>query len=346
MISNYRSTLNILLTYLSIVQVASDSIKRFRSSQFDSSQNSRRTSEIDHPDLFFEGDEWRDQLVFSYSFSDPPTHKKNNCNLTDAERDAQIREILGKVSTVVRNSPQEEALDWIISEDIRFLCPNDPSIVQRYAVATFYFSTDGRNWKDQGTALSSESECSWKGALDDNEKPSWSFICENNYTFSVLSIDSNNLRGTLPKELGLFSGLEQINIDDNIIGGPLPVEIGQLKRLKRIDVDNNSFTGTLPIEIFTLPEIIVLDMNSNNFSGTISGDIKNLGNLEFMDISDNSFDGSLPEEFGFLSNLGVFLSHDNQLTGTMPTKLCSIVPQEALIATCSIDFTCGCCTCV
>jgi hypothetical protein len=43
-------------------------------------------------------------------------------------------------------TPQNSAMTWIIDEDTRFLCPNDPTLPRRYSLAVFYFSTRGNRW--------------------------------------------------------------------------------------------------------------------------------------------------------------------------------------------------------
>lgn len=43
-------------------------------------------------------------------------------------------------------SPQNLAANWLINEDMAFLCPQDPTLSQRYSMAVFYYSTDGDDW--------------------------------------------------------------------------------------------------------------------------------------------------------------------------------------------------------
>lgn len=43
-------------------------------------------------------------------------------------------------------SPQAEALEWITNLDTRYVCPDDPTLKQRYSLAAFYYSTRGDRW--------------------------------------------------------------------------------------------------------------------------------------------------------------------------------------------------------
>ena len=72
------------------------------------------------------------------------------CGISAQERRAAI---LGKVSKIsdpvdllTENSPQRDALDFIVDEDLLQLCPDDPTLDQRYILSVFYYSTDGQNW--------------------------------------------------------------------------------------------------------------------------------------------------------------------------------------------------------
>lgn len=69
------------------------------------------------------------------------------------ERDQALTDIASSVSSPQSlsdpNSPQSKALDWLINEDPLVLTPSivttDDRILQRYALAVFYYATDGPN---------------------------------------------------------------------------------------------------------------------------------------------------------------------------------------------------------
>lgn len=60
-------------------------------------------------------------------------------------------------------TPQGQAYRWILAEDDRVLCPLDTTLEQRYILAVLYYSTNGKEWTDNGKWLSETSECSWLG---------------------------------------------------------------------------------------------------------------------------------------------------------------------------------------
>jgi len=78
-----------------------------------------------------------------------PTFPCNN--ITPEERQLQIRDILAKVTdeTLLDDieTPQGSAFDWIVNHDALYTCPGEVKpLVQRYVLATLYYSTKGDNW--------------------------------------------------------------------------------------------------------------------------------------------------------------------------------------------------------
>jgi hypothetical protein len=110
--------------------------------------------------------------------------------MTPEQRFGIILEILGGVAdpTLFLNTttPQGMATIWIINQDARQVCPNNPKIVQRWAMAVIYFSTGGNEWlkcgalgmdpcgfenpfEDKKRFLSEFNECQWAGISCNSE---------------------------------------------------------------------------------------------------------------------------------------------------------------------------------
>ena len=61
-------------------------------------------------------------------------------------------------------TPQGMALRFLLNDDAAQLDPCEvPTLVQRYALATIYFSTDGEDWENNDRWLSGSDECNWYG---------------------------------------------------------------------------------------------------------------------------------------------------------------------------------------
>lgn len=107
----------------------------------------------------------------------PPTI----CGRTEEQRVEFINGIISGISggnaLNEANSPQARAAEWLINDDPIALCPDsNAQIVQRFSLATFYYSTDGDRWNfcraatgpcptDAQRFLSGASECEWYGIV-------------------------------------------------------------------------------------------------------------------------------------------------------------------------------------
>jgi len=82
----------------------------------------------------------------------PTMAPTQRCNQDEALRALLIRVIINAVSDSsdvgTEGTPQNMAMNWIINQDTRFLCPNDPTLKRRYSLACFYFSTRGSSWSE------------------------------------------------------------------------------------------------------------------------------------------------------------------------------------------------------
>lgn len=68
-------------------------------------------------------------------------------------------------------------------------------------------------------------------------------------------ISSNNLSGTISREIGNWGAIPEINLSFNKFSGAIPPEIGNLKKLKILRFNNNQFSGALPQEIGDLDSL-------------------------------------------------------------------------------------------
>lgn len=112
-------------------------------------------------------------------------------------------------------SPVNKALIWIALELEEAIFPVE-RVINRFALALFYASMGGKDWKNQDKWLSSAHECDWHGVG-----------CNRRHN-SIISIDlhSNDLDGTLENtRLGLLTNLRSIDLTNNDIKGSIPSSI-------------------------------------------------------------------------------------------------------------------------
>ena len=129
----------------------------------------------------------------------PTTQPPATFSASEAPTQLALRAFLSKewpplTVSLVRDSPQLKALEWL-SSDPGLSSYSDARNKQRFALATFFYSTGGRNWSENGRWLSNDNECSWftSGA---------SLQCNQNGMYTSLSLNFNGLNGTLPGRVG------------------------------------------------------------------------------------------------------------------------------------------------
>lgn len=206
--------------------------------------------------------------------------------------------------------------------------------LEREALIALYKATGGDNWINNENWCSDKPLSEWYGIT----------LGETGHV-KFISLDSNNLTGTLPEEIGNLNELEDLRISfnqlegilpksfwylnklkyfecyNNKIEGEIPEEIGDMKNLEQFRINENQFSGTLPKSIEKLQSLTYFSIGSNNINGEIPEEIGNLQNLEYLDLSYNDFSGTLPESIGNLNKLTNLFVSGNKLEGFLPEFL-------------------------
>mmetsp|Transcript_17063 Transcript_17063/g.24186 ORF Transcript_17063/g.24186 Transcript_17063/m.24186 type:complete len:593 (-) Transcript_17063:238-2016(-) len=213
------------------------------------------------------------------------------------------------------SSPRQDALQWVL-ENPPTSTYNERRLVQRWVLATFFYSMSGDSWKNS-SGWFSDNECLWAGlSCDDTENPNG---------ITSISMEGNLLDGTLPPEISWFNeSLLSLQLKNNNIKGTIPTEIGQLTKLRGLNLRLNSITGPIPTETGLLE------------------------NLDSLRIDQNTLTGEIPSELGLLQNVVLINIRTNRLCGTMPQDICDLFSTgvlEDLQSDC-IDskVKCACCT--
>mmetsp|Transcript_17476 Transcript_17476/g.49352 ORF Transcript_17476/g.49352 Transcript_17476/m.49352 type:complete len:1205 (+) Transcript_17476:183-3797(+) len=214
---------------------------------------------------------------------------------------------------------------------------DDPNLlddlVQRFALATLYFATDGDNWRRSNNWLSQESICNWFPGRTNQ------CILEDNGAFYIRTLDlsDNNLNGVLVPELAILTDLEFINLSDNHFG---VVADGVPESIPDAGVDGGGVDGvggdgglaasanTTESEIDDeaaptrklqyLRQLQTTDDTPSN--GTDEEDITNTtdGSDTDDEASSPATPQAFPSAFGDLKKLSEFSCNDCNLGGTIP----------------------------
>ena len=119
-------------------------------------------------------------------------------------------------------SPQNQALDWILSDTYFSDGLLDDRLLQQFALVTLYYSKNGANWSHGGW-LESQNECNWYNGFD--------FSCSQESMVEELRLNDDNLSGLIPVEIGLLTQITALYLHDNKLTGSLPSELGLLTKL-------------------------------------------------------------------------------------------------------------------
>jgi hypothetical protein len=95
-----------------------------------------------------------------------PTSPPDNCE--SKPREEAFADLLSNVTdpSVLSNpsTPQGAAFRWLVDSDPSQIDPcTYPTLTQRYALTTFYYSTNGDDWTDSTGWLTATNECTWFG---------------------------------------------------------------------------------------------------------------------------------------------------------------------------------------
>ncbi|CAB9530728.1 LRR receptor-like serine threonine-protein kinase [Seminavis robusta] len=208
-------------------------------------------------------------------------------------------------------SPQSKAYQWLansFNNQSSTLVNDLPKwrLKQRFALATFYYSTRGEYWvKKHGWLAWDEDECTWEQVFL-SQRDTREFHCNNMGEIKELSFErANNLHGTIPPELSLLGGSFQVlKFHQQLqLEGTIPTEVGLLTKLTQITLGLTNIAGTLPTELGYLQCLDFLFSFNNQISGQIPSEIGKLGKLSSLILATLNLSGSVPVEIFQLPGL-------------------------------------------
>ena len=198
-------------------------------------------------------------------------------------------------------------------------CGSVDSDEDRPVLEALYTATNGQNWENSANWLSERPISEWYGVTVDVDG-----------RVNGLYLNSNDLTGEIPEELGSLSGLRRLYLSSNELTGEVPEELGGLTNLDRLVLSRNGLTGDIPDELENLTNLKWLLIGDNELDGEIPAWLGSFANLQYLYLDRNELTGEIPTELGGLVNLERLYLHDNQLTGAIPAQLGSIVNLEEL----------------
>jgi len=246
-------------------------------------------------------------------------------------------------------SPQYKALTWInttLHNSINITSndeiPRIDTIKQSYILATLFYATNGNNWTNYKSGTSkwlpisfNESDrdvCSWDGiqcthAID---KLASSLDSEDVSYISAISLQRNNLHGSLPSELSALSKVKLLSFSTNHVTGTLPESYGDLANLTDVYFDRNFISGSIPSTFMNLNNLERIDLSENNLSGVFPTSMTKLKSLKRLWLANNKLSSTIPDTIGDMVSLQGLILKNNNFSGTIPSSIGQLTALESL----------------
>jgi hypothetical protein len=142
------------------------------------------------------------RIIMMDRTSDPPTSPSQQEVLQELESLLSSVSFDNGTALQLPLTPQNMALNWL-ANNTNLDTYSDAKKIQRFALATLFYSTNGTSWYVNDTWMSNEDECGWynNGAS----------LCTIG-SIDRLNLEINNLVGKIPNELALLSNLSESSV--------------------------------------------------------------------------------------------------------------------------------------
>ena len=143
-------------------------------------------------------------------------------------------------------------------------------LTDREILEIFYEATGGEDWDEDENWLSDEDLDDWYGVRASQGEVSW------------LSLDDNNLAGTIPPELGGLDELFGLYLRYNELSGPIPPELSKFEGIRDMFLSGNpGISGRLPPELGYTGGLEYLTVSDTDLSGPVPHTFTNLDLTRF-----------------------------------------------------------------
>ena len=167
-----------------------------------------------------------------------------------------------------------------------------PKLTDREILEIFYEATGGDDWADNTNWLTEADLDEWHGVSADQDK------------VSDLSLDDNNLVGTIPPELGGLDELFGLVLRYNELSGPIPAELSKFDALRDLFLSGNA-----------------------GISGRLPPELGYTGGLEYFSVTDTDLSGPVPLTFANLDLSRFYFDSDGVCIPAALTAWVDSIPQ-------------------
>ncbi|BBN05757.1 protein MpRLK-Pelle_URK-Pp-1b [Marchantia polymorpha subsp. ruderalis] len=127
-------------------------------------------------------------------------------------------------------------------------------------------------------------------------------ICTGGHV-TTLNLTKAGISGVLSEEIGVLSGLENLDLSGNDLRGPLPDSLKNCLNMRRLYLQDCNWDIPFPEVILSLQTLEHLDISGAKLSGSIPPEFYSMQSLKYVYLGNNKeLTGNL-EKFSLLSNL-------------------------------------------
>ena len=287
-------------------------------------------------------------VAFSNS-SEKALHKQNEVRLNSIMDHVVANGVSHNSKFLDANSPENHALRWVAYSDPAKLPVEDPMLLTRYALATFFYNSfltfekqAGRQkpiengnqqwegvpnpgWTRKDYWMTEKGVCQWFGvhcAYKLMAHPKTGEMqnvsqYDTNEPPVTLSIKSNHIVGSLVPELKALVELKHLDLSGNKITGTIPTTLGRLFQLESLYLHDNRLIGSISSDIGIMESVKDIDLQNNALSGVLPTELNRLYSIESLRLSHNNFTGAIPDLTACHQLKSLYLDH-NQFNSDFP----------------------------
>ncbi|GLJ09888.1 hypothetical protein SUGI_0117800 [Cryptomeria japonica] len=150
---------------------------------------------------------------------------------------------------------------------------------------------------------------------------------------TTLNLSSNSITGPIPfSAFASCSALAFLSLDHNNLTGTLPLSLSNCTELKILDLSVNELTGSVPSRLSKLSNLKQLNLRENNFTSPIRQSLSNCTNLVLLDLCFNyAINGTIPTGLGLLTRLQILCLSGNRLTRLLSATVISNLTQLRIL---------------
>lgn len=187
--------------------------------------------------------------------------------------------LIGSAAGAARAQPADPCAPGVTLTGAAGVQASQDDAGDREALVALYHAAGGRDWIDRTNWLSNQPLGTWFGVETEGGRVTSLDLC---------GPGGNNLRGSIPPELGTLARLKDLRLSNNALTGPIPSELGNLTELEVLRLSNNALSGPVPSSLGSLPRVWELRLHQNRLTGDLPRSVRQMASLRRLRIEDNA----------------------------------------------------------